>query len=70
MKLKAWLNKEGLSKTEFAKKVGITRHALYLYLKGKRQPRLDIALRIEEATNGEVTVKDLISPFRKPTGVR
>ena len=68
MKLQNWLEEKRLSKTEFAKRIGITRHALYLYLKGKRQPRLDIALRIERVTNGEVTVEDLIP--RKPAGVR
>jgi transcriptional regulator with XRE-family HTH domain len=60
MKLQKWLEQKKIPRTEFAKKIGITRHALYLYLKGKRQPRLDIALRIEKATNGEVRVEDLI----------
>jgi len=69
MKLQNWLKEKGFSKAEFARKIGVSRHALYLYLKGKRQPRLDIALRIEEATNGEVTVKDLI-PHKTPVGAR
>ncbi len=67
MKLTEWLKKEKVTKGEFAKRIGIARNTLYLYERGIRQPPLDIALRIERATNGEVRVEDLI---RQPAEVK
>ena len=69
MKLRDWLREKWTgSKEEFARKVGISLMSLNRYERGVRQPRLDIALRIERATNGEVTVEDLI-PRKTPAGV-
>jgi transcriptional regulator with XRE-family HTH domain len=65
MKLRDWLKKRWKgTKEEFAQKIGVSLMALNRYERGIRQPRLDIAIRIEKATNGEVTVEDLIP--RKP----
>jgi DNA-binding XRE family transcriptional regulator len=60
MKLKEWLDKQLGTKKEFAEKIGVSRYTLYKYLNGEATPRLEIALRIQKVTNGEVRVEDLI----------
>ncbi len=59
MKLLAYIEKEGLKKTYFAKKIGVTRPTLYRYTSGRGRPLLSIATLIVRVTNGEVTLKDL-----------
>ncbi len=71
MKLKDWVNTRWKgTKEELAERLGIARNTLHLYIKGIRQPPLDVALRIEELTNGEVRVEDLVIPRKTPAGVK
>ena len=58
MELKIYLAKYDISRTDFAEKIGVRRSAIWRYLNG-HWPRDDIAKRIEQVTEGKVTVKDL-----------
>ena len=71
MKLSEWLRTRWKGKKEeFAKRVGITLMSLNRYERGLRQPPLDVAIRIKELTNGEVTPEDLVikKPRKTPAG--
>jgi len=70
MKLSEWIRMNKVNKGEFAKALGIARNTLYLYERGLRQPPLDVAIRIKELTNGEVTPEDLVikKPRKTPAG--
>jgi len=70
MKLSEWIKVNKVNKGDFAKALGIARNTLHLYEKGLRQPPLDVALRIEQLTNGEVRVEDLVIPRKTPVGAR
>lgn len=58
-KLYKYLDHQGTSQKRFSKKINITPNNLNLILKGKRTPGLKLAITIEEATGGLVTVYDL-----------
>jgi transcriptional regulator with XRE-family HTH domain len=58
MKLKKYLEERGMSQTFFAKKVGVNPTHLSRWIGGKTVPRIDYILKIEEATNGEVSSRD------------
>ena len=70
MKLSEWIRMNKVNKGEFAKALGIARNTLHLYERGLRQPPLDVAIRIKELTNGEVTPEDLVikKPRKTPAG--
>jgi transcriptional regulator with XRE-family HTH domain len=57
-KLYKYLDDNGLKQTFFAKKLKITLSAVNMLALGKSAPSLDLAYRIEELTNGQVTVYD------------
>jgi len=59
MNLKEYLFRKDISRTDFAKLVGVTRQTIYKIICGTT-PTLDVALKIEEVTNGEVKCKDLL----------
>lgn len=64
MKLKAYLKIQGYGfGVKFAKKLGI--HPVYLSTissNGDCRPSPELALRIEQATGGEVTLRELLFP--------
>ena len=60
MKLKTYLKRRKLTAKAFAKQIGITRQAVHYYVTGQRTPQLGIAIDIVKATNGEVTLRDLL----------
>jgi len=57
MKLKKYLKKTKITKTEFAQLAGISRQALYGLLNGA-MPDISTARRISKASNGAVTFDD------------
>lgn len=59
MKLREYLRSEGLKINAFASKVGVTSATINNVMNGK-EPRLSIAIAIEDATNGQVTCRDLL----------
>lgn len=60
MKLHDYLKKEGETRRSFAQKAGISRAMVSHIATGRATPSIETALRIQEATGGEVTAKDLI----------
>lgn len=61
MKLVDYLEKYSVNKKAFAEKIGIHHVAFYRIVTGKQQPTLKTALKIEEATNGQVNCRDLLN---------
>ena len=53
MNLKDWIKERGWSKVEFAKRMGISRATVYLWLHGKK-PSKYAAQRLRKLTNGKV----------------
>lgn len=60
MKLNEWLDASGMSPADFSDRVRASRATIYRVLSGK-EPRLKLALAIEEETRGLVKLRDLIA---------
>ena len=65
MRLKEYLTENGISQRDFSKRVNIHYMYLNMVLVNKRRPSPDLADRIEKATDGEVTVMELLYPDRE-----
>lgn len=59
MELKRYL--KGKNRALFAAKVGTTKNYINLLACGSRRASPDLALRIEAESNGEVTLRELVS---------
>ncbi len=59
-KLKEFL--KGKSREDFAKEIGTTKNYVNLLVTDQRRPSPGLALRIQEATGGQVTVWELLFP--------
>lgn len=59
MNIKEWLAYSGLSCNQLAIIAGLSPQSVLDYSKGKRIPHLKNAKKIEIATKGKITVKDL-----------
>lgn len=59
MTLAKYLKKTGIAVPDFAKSIGVNKGTIYNYINGDRIPTLDIAMKIVEATNGQVAYEDL-----------
>ncbi|WP_420421704.1 helix-turn-helix domain-containing protein [Simkania sp.] len=64
--MKGYLFKYDLPVKKFASDLGISTSYLYQLLRKERKPSLELALKIEQYTNGEVTVKELIEEKNSP----
>ena len=62
MKLKEYLRIKGLSGLAFAKKHSLSQPTISRIINNKVVPSPEIALKIEQATNGEVTRLELLYP--------
>jgi plasmid maintenance system antidote protein VapI len=60
MKLSAYLEREGVKPSQFAYRLGVEPSTITRLLSGERSCSLDMAIRIEEATDGEVAPRELI----------
>lgn len=60
MKLNEYLAAEEQSATNFAVAVGCEPSTITRLVKGERKPSAELAVRIERATLGKVTVHDLV----------
>lgn len=60
MKLKKWMERNHIDISSMAEKLGVDRSSVHKYLDGTRTPRLSIAAKIEEITDGEVTCTELL----------
>lgn len=65
MKLNEWLFKKHISKTEFAQIIGCSRSYLHHIMSGFRPLTKRMMVRIIEATEGEVKVKDMSKKRKK-----
>lgn len=63
MLLEDFIKKSGMKKKSFAQSVGISTTNLWKILKGITRPSLRTAQKIEEFTDGRVTMQELL--FRK-----
>jgi predicted transcriptional regulator len=59
MTLREYLDKNAMSPLDFSRLVKISNTAIYKYLKG-RKPQRRLAFKIEKATNGEVSARELL----------
>lgn len=59
MKIEEYLSKYGMTKSGFAKRLGITPSNLHKIIAGSSYPTAKLAQRIVKLTNGEVTFEDL-----------
>lgn len=66
MKLRTFLKRNRLTRKAFAKRVGISPQAVGYYVKGQRRPSLATAIDIVKATEGAVTLRDLLDAVREP----
>lgn len=60
MLLEEFIKKSGLKKKSFAQSVGISTTNLWKILKGITRPSLKTAQRIEEFTEGKVSMQELL----------
>ena len=60
MKLRDWRNSNDLSAKVLADLIGVAEVTLRAYETGSRRPKSEVALRIEAATDGEVTAAELL----------
>jgi len=58
MKLKDFLEKEGISNAEFAKRIGVSKMTISRYVRGEAIPKPDIMRRIVKDTKNKVTAND------------
>jgi predicted XRE-type DNA-binding protein len=60
MTLVEWMEKNKVSKTELARRIGVTVPMVYHVLSGKKEFGKANMMKIVEITKGKVTLKDLI----------
>lgn len=60
MRLYNWLTDQGITHSEMARRMGgVSAEAVRLWAAGRRMPDTKHILRIEQVTNGDVSVLDL-----------
>jgi hypothetical protein len=62
MNLKTYLEAHGIKPGEFAVQIGEHERAVKNWVYRTREPSLRVVVKIEQQTNGAVTVADLILP--------
>lgn len=62
MNLKEWLFRNNTKITDFARQVEVDRTHINLIVLGKKTPSPKLAAKIEKATNGEVSLRELLFP--------
>lgn len=61
MRLKYWLNEQELSASQFARAINVPVNTVIQIANKGAQPRLDIAIKIVEASCFDVDYRDLIN---------
>jgi len=61
MHLKDYLKREKLTYIEFAKHLDCTSTTVFRIIAGTQYPKMDLAMRIVELTDGEVSLDDIYS---------
>lgn len=62
MLLKEWLKKNNMNIPQFAKKMEVNASGIYKYIYGAKRLSPEMAVRIEEFTNNEVTRVEALWP--------
>ena len=57
MKLLNWLKSNDISQRKFAAMIGVDFTTINKYCSGERLPSRDVAVKIEDITNGEVDIR-------------
>lgn len=60
MQLSEWLRREGVTRVDFAKRIGVSPSHVTGLCDGVSWPGRDVAAEILKATNGEVTPGDFL----------
>lgn len=60
MKLAEWIDRAGITRAEFARRIAMSQGTVSLLCQGKHWPSQKAAGRIFEATNGEVQPTDFL----------
>ena len=60
MQLAEYLEREGLTQTEFAKRAGVSAATVSQLARNRTWLSLKVARQIEQASNGEVTAADFV----------
>jgi transcriptional regulator with XRE-family HTH domain len=58
MKLASYLDINGMTDAEFARRIGVGRHTVGRYRLGERFPHPDVLSKIHKETKGAVTAND------------
>jgi transcriptional regulator with XRE-family HTH domain len=58
MKLREYLAQEGITTSEFARRIGLSQPSVSRLMNGHRAPSLDTILAIERVTKGKVKASD------------
>ena len=71
MKLRTYLDQEGVTAMAFARRMGVAQSTVVRWLDGSIMPRLPMARCISAATNGLVSMEDLVTsePAQQPASV-
>jgi transcriptional regulator with XRE-family HTH domain len=64
MTLNEWLDKHRMSQSELAKILGVSEGTISRWRRGINTPGLDIAIKIQDVTNSQVGLADLIKRGR------
>lgn len=59
-KLKKWIENNELSQNEIARRLGVTPSAFSLYVNSKRKMPLELAIKIQKVSEGEIKCEDLV----------
>ena len=60
MTLYQYLSQNQVEKAQFARDLGIAESSLFKYINQEREPKLSIAIKIVELTEGKVTYRGLL----------
>ena len=60
MQLRQWMSQKRFTQSDLANKIGVSRAYISLLLNNKRDPSAGLIRRIELATDGDVTARDLL----------
>ncbi len=63
MDLKEYLDVHRITYKEFSERLGINRQSLQNVVYGNKKPSLDLAIKIEELTKGQITPRELLKNF-------
>ena len=64
MLLREYLNSKNMSQAAFASIINTTQAAVGRYALGERTPNLELIVKIEEVTGGEVSYQDILEAKR------